>query len=260
MDPTFVIAGAQRCGTTSLWHLLDEHPQIYMARPPWPEPKFFAQDSAPGHDRAWYVDRWFSETGTAMAVGEKSASYMDGEGVSRRVKQMFPHMRLVFILRHPVERAISNYRYSRQHGLETEPFDFAVREEARRVRETTFPNISRHPLAYLQRGRYADYLERFLEDFARDSMHIILHERLRNDPEGLCRDVYRFLGVDPQFWPASLGERHRAHADDDLMLSRATFDYMIEQFREPNRRLEQMVGQDLSHWNRETATIEKMLR
>ena len=88
MEPTFAIAGGQRCGTTSLYHLLDLHPDIFLAKPVHPEPKFFLRDPAPGRDRAWYIERWFSDASDAKAAGEKSTSYMENSLIPAAVTAM----------------------------------------------------------------------------------------------------------------------------------------------------------------------------
>lgn len=164
-EPTFVIAGAQRCGTTTLYHLLAGHHQVYMANPVRPEPKFFLNPDPTPEDRENYLRTWFAGASDERAVGEKSTSYLETPGAARRMKALFPRLQAVFILRHPVDRALSNYRFSREHGLENEPFDVAVRHEEHRLRTRLFPGLSAHPLAYIRRGRYISDLEHYLLTF-----------------------------------------------------------------------------------------------
>jgi hypothetical protein len=259
VEPTFAIAGGQRCGTTSLYHLLDQHPEIFLAKPVRPEPKFFLEDPRPGKDRAWYIQRWFSDTGDAKAAGEKSASYLESDGAAARMKRLFPALRVIFVLRHPVERALSNHRFSRQHGLETRPLDWAVRNEASRLRETRFPALSAHPFAYVRRGRYADCLASFLRAFSRSEIHVILFEELLDDPAGVCGRVFRFLGVDAGFRPPRLDVAYNVQEYGDLSLAQDTIDYLFEQFRGPNRRLQDLLHRDLRAWAKPTPMILRAL-
>ena len=87
-EPTFVIGGGQRCGTTWLYHLLDEHPQIYLAKPVRPEPKFFITEPAPGRNLDWYLKTWFADARDERAVGEKSTAYLDNTEAAERMKRM----------------------------------------------------------------------------------------------------------------------------------------------------------------------------
>jgi hypothetical protein len=258
-DPTFVIAGGQRCRTTWLYHLLDAHPDVYMASPVHPEPKFFVADPAPGRDRPWYLRTWFDAATTEHAVGEKSTSYMDAPGVPARMQAAFPGLQIVFVLRHPVERAISNYRLSRTHGLETEPLDTALRTEAERVRTTSFPGLSVHPLAYLQRSRYVEHIERFLAHFDRAALHIIIEDDLDTDPGAACRDLFAFLGVDRNI-PPRPPERHANPSPrDNLVLSTPTFEYLVELLAPSTERLGQLLGRDLAAWHRPSPMIAAMI-
>jgi hypothetical protein len=259
-EPTFVIAGGQRCRTTWLVHLLDEHPDVYMAKPVHPEPKFFLSEPAPGKDAGWYVRTWFAAATTEAAVGEKSTSYMDAPDVPRRMREAFPRLQVVFVLRNPVDRAVSNYRFSRYHGLEKAPLDVALREEERRVRETSFPGVSTHPFAYVRRGRYAEHIDRFLEHFAPEALKIVLEDDLAAEPVATYRSLFAFLGVDPDFTPASATRRENPSPSDDLTLAPATFDYLLEQFEESTRRLAGLLGRDLGAWRRPSPMIAAMLR
>jgi len=258
VEPNFVIAGGQRCGTTTLYELLDQHPQIYLAKPVRPEPKFFVEEPRPGRDRQWYLESWFADVPRAVAVGEKSTSYFETPGAAKRMKSMFPEMRPIFILRHPVERAISNYRYTRAHGLEEESFDDAVRLEAERLAGTEYQDISAHPHAYLRRGRFADHLARYTAEFPRDQMLVLLNDELQTDPLSLCRKAFAFLAVDADFEPPKIEIRENLHQPDDLTVSPDTVAMLLDHFAEPNRRLAEMFDLDLSAWSEPTPMIRAL--
>jgi hypothetical protein len=259
-EPTFVIAGGQRCRTTWLVRLLDEHPDVYMAKPVHPEPKFFLSEPRPEKDARWYVHTWFAAATTEAAVGEKSTSYMDAPDVPRRMKETFPGLQVVFVLRNPIDRAVSNYRFSRHHGLENAPLDVALRQEERRVRETSFPGVSTHPFAYIRRGRYAEHIDRFLEHFSPDALKIVLEDDFAAEPVATCRDLFTFLGVDPDFTPVNATRRENPSPSDDLTLTPATFDYLLEQFEQSTRRLADLLGRDLGAWRRPSPMVDAMLR
>src|SRR5712691_8572726 len=106
----FVIVGAQRCGTTYLYRLLDEHPEIEMAKPLRPEPKFFLDDDRFPLGLSYYESQFFSEAGPRVR-GEKSTSYIESDVAAQRIKATLPGAPMVAVLRDPVERAISNYRF-----------------------------------------------------------------------------------------------------------------------------------------------------
>jgi hypothetical protein len=262
-EPTFVIAGGQRCGTTTLYHLLDEHPEVYLAKPVRPEPKFFIRDPEPGRGRDWYLRTWFAgpEAASARARGEKSTTYLEAEGAARRMKEAFPRLKAVVILRNPVDRAISNYRFSRRNGLETLPLEAALRQEERRLREERFPGLSAHPFAYVRRGRYADFLDAYREAFGSDLV-VLLFDDLVADPAGTCRRLFRFLEVGEEFVPAGLGLSDNASpaaSERDLALSRGTFAELLERFQDSNQRLEQFLGRDLSRWSEVSPLVRGLL-
>lgn len=259
-EPTFVIGGAQRSGTTTLYHLVDQHPEVYMAKPVWPEPKFFVRESITAADRDEYLAKWFSETGDAKAIGEKSTSYLETIGAAERMRRWFPHLKPIFILRNPIERAISNYRYSRKNGIETESLDFAFENEKTRIESRQFPGVSGHPYAYVRRGKFIEFLDQYLNAFERANLLILLNDDLDARPEDTCRSIYRFLGVDEEFVPSRIRDRHNVHAPDDIRLSLKTLDWLIEEFREPNRRLGEVLGRNLEHWNQPSPSVLKLAR
>ena len=105
MVERFFIAGIQRCGTTFLYHLLDSHPQIAMAKPVRPEPKVFLTDSFTS-DPDGYDALLFPENPSAQVRGEKSTSYLDHDAALRRISVTFPEAKFLVLLRDPVERAL----------------------------------------------------------------------------------------------------------------------------------------------------------
>jgi hypothetical protein len=104
------IIGAQRCGTTYLYKVLDSHPEIYMAKPLRPEPKFFINDLEYSNGKLYYENKYFSSIDDSIKVlGEKGTSYIEHPDVSDRIKSFYPNAKIIVLLRNPVERAISNY-------------------------------------------------------------------------------------------------------------------------------------------------------
>src|SRR5690606_13316093 len=113
------IVGAQRCGTTYLYKLLDEHPEVEMAKPARPEPKFFLKDGSE-NQRDHYINTYFSNQNTLL-LGEKSTSYIESRRAAERIATCFPDAIIIFLLRNPVSRAISNYWMSVDNELEDQP-------------------------------------------------------------------------------------------------------------------------------------------
>lgn len=248
-EPNFVIGGGQRCGSTSLYHLMDAHPDIYMAKPIRPEPKFFLKDPTPDRDKSWYLETYFSDWPNERVAGEKSTSYLETVGVVHRMRDMFPKMKVIFILRNPIERAISNYRFSKKHGLETLKFDQAISQEDQRLQKRDYPDLSTNPFAYKHRGLYADMLMPFIQELPTGQLKIVLFDDLKARPESVLTELYEFVGVDPNFRPAGLHEKHNAHCQDDLRISNETLDLMLNFFLEPNQKLETILGRSLKAWN-----------
>src|SRR5258705_5618890 len=150
--PTFIIAGAPRSGRTWLYELLDRHPDVYLAKPVRPEPKFFLVDELYARGVRHYLDTWFQGSERYRAAGEKSTNYLESATAARRIHAAFPHVRLVFILREPARRAYSNWAWSRMNGLETEDFETALAREHARERDLDPRLRYARPYAYFSRG------------------------------------------------------------------------------------------------------------
>ena len=241
----FFIPGVQKAGSTTLAMLCNEHPEICMAQPIIPEPRFFLSDHEGSYET--YAERHFGEGADCPVWGEKSVSYLDRGEARPRIARLLPEARHIIILRNPIDRAISHYRYSRRHGRET--LDFAEAVRANRVVDLAVVQTSAQPFAYLERGKYILGIRRWLEVFDREQVMVALLDDLEESPATTCQEIFRFLGVDPGFLPPSADERHNEATDAmDFEVDPQTRDYMKGELRGPTRELEAFLGRDLSSW------------
>jgi len=202
--PDFVIGGAPRSGTTWLTTALDRHPDIWMAKPLQPEPKFFLVDDLYACGIEESSRRWFADAPEGVQAGEKSTNYLESAVAAQRMAAHLPDVRLVFVLRDPVERAISNYRWSVSNGMEHA--DLATALALEDERELTLEPRLRYarPHAYVSRGRYAELLRPWLDHFSRQQVTVIRFEDLVGDAEATVAGVHEHLGVERR--PDLVGE------------------------------------------------------
>jgi Sulfotransferase domain len=209
--PNFIIIGAMKSGTTSLYNYLAQHPQIYMSSVK--EPKFFALegttwDSEPlgagGLAKIKGIREWetyqglFSGVSGETAIGEASPLYIYAPLAAENIRQTLPHAKIVAILRHPVDRAYSHFLHWVQRGLEPLGADFVkvLNEEDARIALDWSPNYH-----YKHRGFYYNQLKRYYDRFHGDQIRIYLFEDLQRDPITLTQDLFHYLEVDPAFIP-----------------------------------------------------------
>lgn len=253
LEPTFLVIGAQRCGTTSLNDYLAEHPGILCATVK--EVQYFHRYYEKGE--CWYRARFplvtaraleRRRTGVTPVVGETTPDYLFDPRAPARVHAFDPRMKLIAILRDPVERAHSHWRLERRRGTEPLSFEDALdREESELVGEleclvaTSGYVDAPFSMSYVTRGRYAEQLERWLELFPREQLLVLLTKNLADDPRRSMAQVADFLGV-PE-WQA---ERYRTRgAQGEEPIPPATRARLARAFAEPNRRLEALLDREL---------------
>lgn len=197
------IVGAQRSGSTYLYEALDDHPQISMAHPVRPEPKFFLNERLFEHGRDLYENNYFNDRKSgSLYLGEKSTSYIESIEAAQRIHAYYPDARILMILRNPIQRAYSNYLFSVAHKLETLTFMEALKAESERLNGSRF-STSVNPYAYRQRGRYIDYIESYVKVFSPSQLCVLIFEEFVNNLAGV-RALYRWLEIDDNFTPKSL--------------------------------------------------------
>jgi hypothetical protein len=172
--PDFAYIGTSKAGSTWLFNALAGHPEVYLASNKGLY--FFDQHFDKGQQ--WYLDQ-FRGAGDRPAVGEISHSYLSSPQAPARIAELNPDMRLLVCLREPVDRAFSDYLDLVKNGQYDGPFTAALEQ---------FPRL-------LDRGRYATHLQRYLDIFPQEQLHVSLFDDLRTDPQAYADEVFGFLGV-----------------------------------------------------------------
>ncbi|MET0144038.1 MAG: sulfotransferase [Ilumatobacteraceae bacterium] len=190
--PTFVVIGAMRSGSTSLYKYLQDHPDVFMPRK---EIHFF--DRRWDHGVTWYRHRFEGYAGE-LAIGEATPTYLTDPVALDRMAATIPDARLVAVLRNPVDRAYSHYWMEHARDRDPRTFEQAIDDE--QLTATS-------PSDYLARGRYAEQLEEVAGRFPREHVHVLLLDDLRDRPEPTYAAVCTFLGVDAGFVPPRIGEK-----------------------------------------------------
>ena len=208
--PNFLIIGAAKSGTTSLYTWLKQHPQIYMT--PVKETNFFAfegeklnfakESITEAYLRGFktsieaYIEQ-FQGVSNEIAIGEASPTYLYYPRASERIQHYIPNTKLIAILRNPVERAYSMFLHHIREGIE--PFsDFAqaLEQEQNRIRNNWWWGSY-----YIQGGFYYTQLKRYFNRFDKSQIKIYLYQDLKANPHELLQDIFEFIGVDKSFVP-----------------------------------------------------------
>lgn len=178
MWPNLFVVGAARAGTTSLWHYLDAHPDVFMS--PEKEPNFFSGVEAPlatsRLDEESYL-RLFRGAGDARYRGEASTSYLCSEEATRAISRASPDARIVISLRDPVDRILSAHAFRVLYQQEERPLD-EIDGASEYTGERYTPNVAR-----------------WLDTFP-GAVHVLFFEELASEPEGEVRRLFRFLEID----------------------------------------------------------------
>ncbi len=252
MLPGFLIVGAQRCGTTSMVRALSRHPAVFSAAQ-YLEVHYFDI----GYDRglAWYRSHFphpararlaARSAGAEPVAFESSPYYMFHPLAAGRIARDLPGVKLLVLLRDPVERAYSGWAHAVSIGCETEPFERALElEDARLAGEAErlasdpgYASYSHQHHSHRTRGQYAEQLERLERLFGRDQIHIVDSGAFFTDPEPEYAVVLDFLGLAARGSP---GLRRR-NASPRAPMSEATRAALKEHYRPHDERLARWLG------------------
>jgi hypothetical protein len=207
-----------------------------MSQPVRPEPKYFLNERVSLDE---YLSAVFGEAPSDVTyLGEKSTSYYEFPALAARIKSVLPEVRILVILRNPVQRALSNYQFSVQHGLETRTILEAFVEK---IPPPPVPkNVSVDPFDYYGRGHYANHLLPFMEVFASRLHAMILEEVIEARQADALWD---FLEL-----PRIPVNNQRINASSNIQVPAEVSDALTAHYADEIARLERLLGRNLDIW------------
>lgn len=205
-EPNFLVIGAGKSGTTSLYEYLNDHPEVFMSQVK--ETNFFAlegeelidsnEDPEQMHHYPWSVTEYgayqelFADVTNEKAVGEVSPMYMYSDKAALSIKERLPKVKLIAILRQPVDRLYSRYMHlARENRTPTSKFEDALDENSIWWKRNDL----------VQEGFYHSHLNKYFELFPKDQIKIVLYEDFRSEPKQVLKEIYDFIGVDSNYLP-----------------------------------------------------------
>lgn len=244
-----MIIGAARSGTTTLVRCLSLHPHIFFPETEH-EPKFFSREPEYEKGIAYYLHTYFSAADKYQAVGEKSTEYMESSGVAERIYRFNPHIKLIVMLRNPVERTLSNYWWSVSNGLETRNINAAIKTEFETYLQDPEPVakiFAARPHAYIDRSLYYDKLLPFYRFFPKERIACFLFEEFFENTKKGLEDLFRFLGIECIAVPINAVEKQRSikrtHTIDPQL-----YEELTSFFSKKNKRLVDLTGLNIARW------------
>lgn len=189
MKPTFIGLGGQKCASSWLYRIFDDHPDAYVSSPK--ELNYFSAFYDRGQQ--WYERHFVASVGR-LAIGEISPSYLPDRDAPARARAYNPGFRLLVALRDPVERAYSNHLHDLRLGY--------LGDDDRSFEK----GLANNPM-YVEQSRYAKHLRSWFAHFPREHCLVVLQEDIAHDPMGQARRVYEFLGIKADHVPSSIGQR-----------------------------------------------------
>lgn len=240
--PDFLIVGAQKAGTTSLYNCLKQHPAILPARKK--EIHYFSQFYRKG--LPWYLEHFPSREENQLS-GEASPFYLFHPQSARRIAETYPAIRIIIMLRDPVERAISHYHQQYRRGHEKLSMQEAFEQEPRRInkgwekllRDEQTSASTLQQCSYLKRGEYLPQLQRYEAHFPKQQIHLLESREFFDTPTEALRQLFSFLQIDPDFMPGDLWPRKPGHYEQTEPL---VLDYLRKYFAPHNAALFRHLG------------------
>ena len=244
--PDFIIVGAQKSGTTTLYSFVTKHPAVTHAAKK--EIHYF--DIYHDLGELWYRSKFptnlskrrhYKKTGQKILSGEASPTYLFFPTIPSRMKDILPGAKLIVILRNPVDRTYSHYHHNVRSNKETLPFEKAIeleeercaREREQMIKDPGFVANYYKRYSYLARGVYADQLERWFEHYDRKQFLILATDDLRKNPQQILDQVFNFLEVPP----FQIGDVRDKNTGSYEKMNESTRKFLVEYFKPHNDRL-----------------------
>ena len=238
----FIVPGTQKSGTTALHYFLSKHPQI--ALPDRQELHFFDDEEIfSGPVDYELLHRRFGPVARSVVAGEVTPSYLYWKPAMERIRNYNPQIKLIILLRNPIDRAFAHWNM--QRFRDREPLDFleALKEEPRRIAQPL--SVESRRFAYVDRGFYSGQLERVFEFFPREQVKIVKFENFRDQKQQTLDEIFEFLGVNPV---RGVRDKDRNVVPYERAMRPDERNYLSGVFAAEIMKLEQMLGWDLSDW------------
>ena len=248
----FIVVGAQKSGTTALHYFLRKHPQI--ALPERQELHFFDDDEI--FSRPVDYDLLHQQfrpvagstllrfaTARQAIAGEVTPSYLYWKPAMERIWNYNRQIKLVILLRNPIDRAFAHWNMQRFKDREPLGFLDALKEEPRRIAQPL--TIESRRFAYVDRGFYSGQLERVFKFFPREQVHFVKFEDFRDRKQETLDRIFEFLGVKPL---RRIRDKDRNIVPYERTITAEEREYLSEVFSAEITKLEQMLGWDCSDW------------
>jgi tetratricopeptide (TPR) repeat protein len=257
-EPDFLIIGVLKSGTSSLYQYMTQHPQILPALQK--ELYYFSGKSkADRNSWDWYLSNFIGASDSpSFLTGEATPSYISYPDVDRRVFYSVPNIKLIALLRHPVDRIISQYFYNVERGVEKQSFASAIAteleifqnvqslEEIYTAIERNSNNNNKWDSWYIPHSLYFYFVERWLQLFDRQQFLILLTEELKENPTAVMSRVFQFLNL-PEFQELQYKQYNRG-SYSPRQVDETMRQCLTEFFRPHNQRLANFLGEKFQ-WN-----------
>lgn len=239
--PDFIIFGCARSGTVALNRYLNQHPNISMASRK--EVHFFNKNIHHNQGQYWYRSffpmKIFSKK---LIVGESTPDYIYNPDVAKRIKKILPHVKLIVVLRNPIDRAYSHYQYMVRTKRENISFEDAIESEQDRIKDEKIKGIfdgdNYRAYSYLDRGVYIEQFQNWLNSFPKEQILIIKNENLEEKTESTLNEVFNFLGVEQK----TILDTSKFNVGKYPTMKNETRLKLISFFKESNEKLEKFLG------------------
>ena len=241
-EPDYMIIGAQKAGTTALYAYLNQHPKNVKGMQ---EIHFYDIYYHKGMD--WYLKRFRKKPNSRYVIGDKDPDYMLHPTIAERVYRDFPNIKLIVVLRNPVDRSYSQFWFNKRRILETiETFEEAIAKEPelisgefeKQIKDPYYISWRHRRSGYLARSRYAEQLQRWLDLFDREQLFVVDANDLRYKPQETMNEVFAYLGLAPYSVSTENGEKNSDYPRMSSDVRKALQEY----FRPYNADLEELLG------------------
>ena len=245
MLPDFIIIGAVRCGTTSLYYNICEHPKILSAS--YDEIGFFDVNYDLGINwyRSMFPIKSRDISSEKYLTGEDTPFYFWNETTAKKIKKDLPNVKLITILRNPVDRAYSNYNLGVRGGTENLSFEEAIDIEINALEKIEITrgnlvNLCTNPRSYIIKSLYYEQMKIWTENISKDNLFVTNTEMMLEKPENVLENIFKFLQISPYKIKNPQKRKNVQYLD----MSNKTRKKLIEFFKPHNQQLYKLIGHE----------------